>query len=383
MSDKPYSQEMLMLADKWLQGNITEEEKRVFTEWYNGFNDSFPPNDIEIPPLLKQEMYASIQQKKDEGIKKIFSFFSLRRIGWAAAIIVVFGTVSILYNKPAKKPAEQIVQKPVLKNDIAPGTNKALLTLGDGSSIAIDEANTGDLASQGNTTIVKLDSGQLAYKVKGVAREISFNTLTTPRGGQFHLTLPDGSEVWLNSASSIRFPTAFEGQQRRVFITGEAYFEIKPNKSMPFVVEVNEHTSVEVLGTHFNINSYTDETSIKTTLVEGLVKVKSFEKQEFITPGQQIQVGENNSIRLVKNADIEEVLAWKNGIFQFNEADLSSVLRQLSRWYDVDVQYEGDIPKREFGGEIQKNLSLLQVLKILEKNKVNFEIKGKTLIVKK
>lgn len=388
MSGKPYDQQMLILADKWLHGTITDDEKRIFTEWYNGFNDSFPVTDIEIPPMLKQEIFASIQQEKDRSRIKKTHFFSFRKMGWVAAVIIFLCGILVLwvYNKPERnltQHKEGAIHKPLPGTDIAPGTDKATLTLADGSVILLDEAKSGNLAEQGNTAIVKVDSGQLAYKVKGAIKEISYNTLTTPRGGQFHLSLPDGSEVWLNAASSIRFPTAFEGKQRKVSITGEAYFEIKPNKSMPFVVEVNEHTSVEVLGTHFNINSYTDESSIKTTLVEGLVKIKSFEKQELITPGQQVQLGENNNIHIIKNADIEEALAWKNGVFQFHAAGLPSVLRQLSRWYDVDIQYENDIPKREFEGEIQRDLSLLQVLKILEKNKVNFEIKGKILIVKK
>ncbi|PVD50673.1 iron dicitrate transport regulator FecR [Terrimonas sp.] len=385
MPDKSYTQEMLILADKWLHGTITEEEKKVFTEWYNGFDDSFPLNDIEVPLALKQEMFASIQQKKDESRIKRAHFFPFRKMGWAAAVIIMLCCAAGLwiYNKPDRSFTQQTIQKSLPETDIAPGTNKATLTLADGSIISLDEAKKGSLAKQGNTAIVKLDSGQLAYHVKGAIKEISYNTLTTPRGGQFHLTLPDGSEVWLNAASSIRFPTAFEGKQRKVSITGEAYFEIKPDKSMPFIVQVNEHTSVEVLGTHFNINSYSDEPSIKTTLIEGLVKVNSLDRHEFITPGQQIQLNENNTIRLIKQADIEEALAWKNGVFQFREADLPSVLRQLSRWYDVDVQYEKDIPERVFEGEMQRDLSLLQVLKILEKNKVRFEIKGKILIVKK
>lgn len=376
---------MLILADKWLHGTITDEEKKIFTAWYNGFNDSFPLNDIEIPFMLKQEMLASIQQEKEESRTRRVHFFSLRKIGWAAAAIVALcGSLGLwIYNKPEAHFTQQTIQKPLPETDIAPGTNKATLTLADGSIISLDEAKTGNLAEQGNTAIVKLDSGQLAYQVKGAIKEISYNTLTTPRGGQFHLSLPDGSEVWLNAASSIRFPTAFEGKQRKVSITGEAYFEIKPDKSMPFIVEVNEHTSVEVLGTHFNINSYADESSIKTTLVEGLVKVNSFNRHELITPGQQIQLYENNTIELIRQADIEEALAWKNGVFQFHAADLPFVLRQLSRWYDVDVQYENDIPKREFEGEIQRDLSLLQVLKLLENNKVNFKIKDKILIVKK
>lgn len=383
MSEKPYDQQMLILADKWLQGTITDEEKRIFTEWYNGFDDSFPLSDIEAPLVLKQEMFASIQQKKDR-IKRAH-FFSFRKMGWAAAVVIVLcGAAGLwIYNKPARNLSQQTIQKPLSETDIAPGTNKATLTLADGSIISLDEAKTGNLAKQGNTAIVKLDSGQLAYQVKGAIKEISYNTLTTPRGGQFHLTLPDGSEVWLNAASSIRFPTAFEGKQRKVFITGEAYFEVRHNKLIPFVVEVNEHTSIEVLGTHFNINSYPDESSIKTTLVEGLVKVNSFNRHEFITPGQQMQVNENNTIKLIKQADIEEALAWKNGVFQFHAANLPAVLRQLSRWYDVDIEYENNIPEREFEGEMQRDLSLLQVLKILEKNKVKFEIKGKTLIVKK
>jgi ferric-dicitrate binding protein FerR (iron transport regulator) len=206
--------------------------------------------------------------------------------------------------------------------------------------------------------------------------------VTTPRGGQYQLLLSDGSKVWLNSASSIRFPVSFAGDTRRVEVSGEAYFEVAKNPSMPFKVDVDGKNEVEVLGTHFNINSYADEGSIKTTLLEGSVKVTSLKTHEskLITPGQQAQLNKEGQITISK-ADPDKVMAWKNGYFNVDGADTKTVMQLLSRWYDVDVVYEGAIPQREWGGDIEKNLKLSQMLKILEKNNLHFRLEGRKLMV--
>ena len=259
--------------------------------------------------------------------------------------------------------------------------NKAILTLSDGSTIILDDAKNGQVAQQGGTQIAKLANGQLVYNaLDGKPAEVVFNTLTTPRGGQFKLTLPDGSEVWLNASSSIKYPTAFIGNERKVEISGEAYFEIVHNAAKPFKVSVNG-MEVKVLGTHFNINAYNDEASVKTTLLEGSISLTKADAATTLKPGQQAQLGNGGNIKVIDNVDIDQVVAWKNGYFSFNRADLQTVMRQIARWYDVDISYEGKIPERQFGGKIDRNSNASEVLKILEESKVHFRIEEKKIIV--
>ena len=283
--------------------------------------------------------------------------------------------------RSSEQSALAVVPEKKVENDVLPGGNKAILTLSDGYVISLDDAKNGQLAQQGNVQIAKLGNGQVAYSViEGKQSEVVFNTLTTPRGGQFRLTLPDGSQVWLNSASSVKYPTAFIDRQRKVEISGEAYFEIAHNPSKPFIVSVNG-MNVKVLGTHFNINAYDDEASVKTTLLEGSVSLNKADVVATLTPGQQAQLGNSGKIKVIDNVDIDQVVAWKNGYFSFNRADLQTVMRQIARWYDVDISYEGKIPERQFGGKIDRNSNASEVLKILRETKVNFRIEGKKIIV--
>ena len=214
---------------------------------------------------------------------------------------------------------------------------------------------------------------------------VSYNILSTPYGGQYQVTLPDGTIVWLNSASNLRYPTSFTGHERRVEITGEAYFEVAKNARQPFKVKINlsngEGSEVEVLGTHFNINAYDDETTIRTTLFEGSVKINQSTGTTQIKPGQQLQTGKTGQIKIINNADLEETIAWKEGRFQFGNADINCIMRQLARWYDIDVKYEGNI-SRHFSGIIPRNVNLLKVLNMLElTGEVNFKVEGKKVIV--
>jgi ferric-dicitrate binding protein FerR (iron transport regulator) len=230
--------------------------------------------------------------------------------------------------------------------------------------------------------VVKQSNGQLAYNTQNEKpTEVLYNTLTTPRGGQYQLVLPDGSKVWLNAASAISYPTAFTGSERKVEIKGEAYFEIAKNTAMPFIVKVND-AQVQVLGTHFNINAYSDEDAIKTTLLEGAVKVTKDAASTLLKPGQQAILGRSsNEIRVQENTDLDAVLAWKNGYFSFNQTDLATIMRQIARWYDVDIVYSDKVPERRFGGEIPRNTNAAEVLKMLEESKVHFRIEGRKVIV--
>jgi ferric-dicitrate binding protein FerR (iron transport regulator) len=232
---------------------------------------------------------------------------------------------------------------------------------------------------QGNTKIIKTDSGRLAYNgTNEKPTEITYNTLSTPKGGQYQLILPDGSKVWLNAASSIRYPTAFVGNSRIVEITGEAYFEVMHNSKVPFEVKTRSQV-IEDIGTSFNVNAYTDEAAIRTTLLEGAVKVDNV----VLKPGEQAEADNGTQkITVIKGVDIQRAVAWKNGIFSFKDADLKTVMRQLARWYNVDVEYEGAVPGGSFGGDIGRGLTLSQVLEGLAETRVKYKItEGNKIII--
>jgi ferric-dicitrate binding protein FerR (iron transport regulator) len=280
-----------------------------------------------------------------------------------------------------KMAAPAVAVQPVQVHDRAPGRNVALLTLSDGSSITLDSAHNGVLARQGNANITKSGDGSLAYRpAQGGTSAVVYNTLTTPRGGQYRLLLPDGSQVWLNAASSISYPTAFTGGERSVTITGEAYFEIASNASMPFRVNViapKGQKEIRVLGTHFNVKAYDDEPTVTTTLLEGSVQLAG----TILKPGEQGQWREDGTMHVDSHANIEEAVAWKNGLFHFEGADLAEVMRQLSRWYDVEVVFRGKVPDAKFDGEITRNSNLTEVFKILQLSNVHFTVEDKKVFV--
>ncbi|SDG27737.1 FecR family protein [Chitinophaga filiformis] len=310
----------------------------------------------------------------------------IRPWGWvAASVVLLLGISSYLWlTNHRSKDQATISAGSLAQNEIRPGSNKAILTLAGGQQIILDSTVNGLVAQQGGATITKLSNGQLAYQInKGNVTGRVYNTMSTPRGGQYSLLLPDGTGVWLNAASSITYPTVFTGNNREVVISGEVYFEVAKESARPFRVKVNDMV-VEVLGTHFNINSYTDESTIKTTLLEGIIKVVQRKMggetlAVVLKPGQQALAAEQ--IKVVDHADVDQAMAWKNGLFNFNKLTIQEVLRQLSRWYDVDVVYQGIVTPRKFGGEIGRDLNLSEVLDGLEAAGVHFKVEGKKLIV--
>ncbi|CAG5002202.1 hypothetical protein DYBT9275_02836 [Dyadobacter sp. CECT 9275] len=313
-----------------------------------------------------------------------------RRISIAVSILLVIGTSLYYWAKtPSSLPAEVVRTSGV--SDIEPGGNKALLTLSDGSTILLDNASEGELTRQGNVSVIKIGKGQLAYKVTNTGKDAqpAYNILKTPRGGQYNVVLPDGSKVWLNAASSIRYPTVFDEHVRSVEINGEAYFEINTvyRKSLasqgkvPFMVKVND-VEVEVLGTHFNINAYGDEEAVETTLLEGSVRIRKGDRKSLLKPGQQASILEKSVAITIKNVDVQQSVAWKNGYFRFNKTGLPEIMRQLTKWYDVTVRYEGKLPDRKFSGEIPRSATLSQVLEILEVSKVHLNVEGKEIVLK-
>lgn len=298
----------------------------------------------------------------------------------AAVFFFVAGTAYWLVNKKDNVRSAVCLKK---KNHspILPGGNKALLTTSDGSTIILDSMQNGTLTQQGNTKINK-QGGLLIYNVSTSkpGASVVYNTLSTPRGGQYQVVLSDGSKVWLNAASSLHFPSAFTGGQRIVELTGEAYFEVAKNRLKPFLVKVGD-MEVKVLGTHFNINAYSDENAIKTSLLEGSVKITKGNVTGLLKPGEQALLNNKEPKIKITLADMDEVMAWKNGLFQFEGADITTIMREIGRWYNVDIVYADKVPARRFEGKIRRDAELSDVLRILELSNVKFSVVGRKIIV--
>lgn len=305
----------------------------------------------------------------------------IRKWTIAASFIILLTTSAflLLFNR-----SEKIIPgvDAELVTDIPPGTEGAILTLADGRTVVLDNMNNGIVAVESGAKIILRD-GQIVYKAdRTLTENIGYNTMTTPKGRQFQLQLPDGSKVWMNAESSLRYPTAFIGKERKVEVTGEVYFEVMRNSKMPFLVKVNDNTEVEVLGTQFNINSYLNETNVKTTLLEGSVQIFNGDKKSFLKPGEQAQVNSEKQIKIVRDVDIEKVMAWKNGVFNFQDVSLAEVMRQLERWYDIEVIYEKNVPDLEFVGKLRRDLTLNEILRGLEVSEVHFRLEaGRKVIV--
>ncbi|QHS56793.1 DUF4974 domain-containing protein [Mucilaginibacter sp. 14171R-50] len=300
-----------------------------------------------------------------------------------AAIVLFFVGIGFHKLKRQQKVAQHLTKTNRVLHDAQPGGNRATLTLADGKTIILDNAENGTLAKQGNTFIKKAADGRLIYNVSALAGANiapSINTITTPRGGQYQVDLPDGTRVWLNSASSLTFPTRFTGATRQVAITGEAYFEVTKNAAMPFRVKTNR-AQIEVLGTHFNVMAYDDENVMKTTLLEGAVNITSGGFSARLKPGQQAQIKASGQNKVIDDVDVDDETAWKNGIFQFREVRIDAILRQAARWYDVDVTYAGKVPDKVFTGRLSRNVKASVLLEILKYTGIDLKIEGKKIIV--
>jgi len=365
-----------ILSKKYLAGEASEEETARLLNWYNNYNEEevtvlTEAAEGETEALLEQRMY---QRLMVTIAKPKVSVLHYTRWWAAAAILVLLAAGGTYYLRESPESS-------TITAGIAPGSNKATLTLADGSVVNLDSTGTGMLLKQGHTRVEKTASGEVVYKSdKTTETAVSYNVLRTPRGGQFKVILPDGTAVWLNAASSIRYPVAFTGKERTVAITGEAYFEIAPDAAKPFSVSVND-MKVLVLGTHFNINAYTDEHTINTTLLEGAVLVKTDSESRRLAPGQQARVKPgNNEIEYLKQTDVNSAIAWKNGYFSFNDEDIPSVMRQLARWYNIEVTYTDKSPEGTFTGEIGRTLTQEQLFKILSRAGIHFKIDGENKV---
>lgn len=330
--------------------------------------------------LKREDSYAS---KTRPPVRRVH-FLPRRLFRYAAAIFIAvgLGTVTYLWVINQDTPQTLANADKQLQTDIPPGGHRAILTLGDGSEIALDSAAIGTLARQKGVQVVKLANGQIAYDIRRLSGpEVMWNTMTTPKGGQYQVTLPDGTKVWLNAASSIKFPTAFVGKDRKVQINGEVYFEVAQDRQKPFLVDIYGESLIEVLGTSFSVNAYQNENVMRTTLIEGSVRVSKGQESRILEPGQQAVTSASRGEFKIEDVDIDRAIAWKNGFFNFEDLDTYAVVRQLERWYDINVRYEEPIHNVIFQGQIVRDTNLSDVIELLQKGGVRCRLEGKTMVV--
>lgn len=359
---------LLLMREEW---ENFQSEQPLFDDVksYSILNNILPDQDnAEV-----EEVESSFRRLK---------FYSRMKV--AAAIVMALSFGAYFLTRPVTLEETQFVTEPLFK-DVPPGGNKAVLTLTSGKSIVLDSLKNGLILKTGSFEINKVEDGQLVYSTINKTPighySADLNMISTPVGGEYRVVLPDGSKVWLNSASSIKFPAVFKGNYREIELKGEAYFEIAKNVLMPFRVKSNQAV-VEVLGTHFNVRAYGDEKAMKTTLVEGSVKIRSQNASSLLKPGEQA-VLEGDQLTLLKDVDVEAQIAWKNGLFQFKDAGLAEVMKQAALWYDLDVSYEGNIPVRYFTGKISRKVNASEFLNMLRYTGVEFRAQGRNITVKK
>ncbi|CAL1516440.1 FecR domain-containing protein [Chitinophaga sp. MM2321] len=377
---------MLLLNDP-----VNEQRVKVLME---ETYQVFEPGKRVLDDVQSKQLFTRILAHSEPVVKELP--VGRRRTMWwrmtaAAAVLLLFSAGFYWWSADRSQPSVATADN---RTDVLPGGSKATLLLADGSTITLDSTGN-QVIKQGNATINQYN-GRLQYTGNNTAT-VSYNTLATPLGGQFRITLPDGSNVWLNSASSLRYPTAFAGKERVVELHGQGYFEIAQNANQPFKVRVlpeqGQHTlgeekgpekqpmEVQVLGTHFDIMAYADESTVKTTLLEGAVKVKQGITQATLEPGQQAVLNNASNALFVQAADINQVIAWKTGFFEFANTDLATIMRQVARWYDVEVVFRNKHPSEQFFGRVSRNMPLSHILRLLEENGLHFSMEGKKVTV--
>lgn len=382
------------LIVKSLQNDLTEQERLSLNEWlmesagnqvlYNEFtNETTLASELAI--LAKFDVQADWQKIAKQTIdtqNKPATIVGINYRKWlsAAAILLIacLGVFQFWVSRNNSHAISKISKHPII--DIVPGGNKATLKLADGTIISLNDSVNGFQATQQNVKLV-IQNGEITYQSLGQDNEIIYNTITTPRGGQYKLLLDDGTKVWLNAASSIKYPTAFSGDERIVELTGEGYFEVAHDASKPFKVVLPGIGRVDAIGTAFNINAYSDEHITKTTLVQGKVKVAFGSKTDFLNPGQQAQLFPSGQLLVLNQVDLDEVVAWKNGQFIFKQMNVENIMKQIGRWYEIEVIYNGPVSQETFSGIVSRASHLMEVLKIMEEGGVRFKIDGKKISV--
>lgn len=413
MDETDYISALLL---KQLRQEITDEELQYLERW----KAAHPSNTLVYDQVNDSEQLladlTSMKQVDTEGwwqkisaeitpIKRTVPFYrKWYTYAAAAVVLIVAGAITWQYWQPKKMPATVTETYVPAVVDVQPGGNKAILTLSNGRVINVGDASSGTLVQEGNVNVVKLKEGEIKYERTGdvnLQQGIVWNTLSTPRGGQYSLLLPDGSKVWLNAASSIKYPAQFSANQRRVIITGEVYFDVVAKRSntgkVPFIVDVQSIAGaslaeVEVLGTSFNIMAYDDETDIKATLLKGKVKISALQSPagkgsayKVLDPGQQAQIPHliagKDPIKVVGLEDAGDALGWRNGLVPLQNADIKSIMRMISRWYNIEVAYQGQTPNYTFTGTIPLKENLSAVIKLLEFNGMRFKVQQNKIII--
>jgi len=379
------------LIEKYLDGTITPAEEEQLMAWYQDHNQAdieWPAESADEEEQVRLRMLMRLNQQinppvaKPNTTRRLWYYLSA-----AASVLIILGLAAYFYSPQLHQPGPQPSTAQALK-DIGPGGNKAILTLANGDKVVLEDARNGIISQQGNAAVNKTDSGSLFYNdvSSNAAANIVYNTLNTPYGGQYQITLQDGTKVWLNAGSSLRFPTSFPGNERNVTLTGEAYFEVAKDKARPFFVTVNAGSAapmnVRVLGTHFNINAYPDEQHNIVTLLEGSVKVDCGEANAMLAPGNAAILNKTSGKFNIKDGDTEAATAWKNGYFLFDNEKVESIMRQISRWYDVEISYQGDVSGKAIGGSLSRSKNVSEVLNMLElTGTVHFKTEGRRITV--
>lgn len=373
-----YNKQAEELLARFRTGDITDQEAEMLRYWLHHHNEK-GLSGLSEKDLLQADdaMWNAIKPNPQLSWRR-----RLAPALAAASVIVIISAGLYFFNTETKNVSlAQIASTEMIK----PGGNNAVLTLSNGKRIVLNDAANGQLAKESGIVITKTADGQLVYTISGggVANQDQqlVNTIETPKGGQYQVNLPDGTKVWLNAVSSLRFPAKFSGRERKVELSGEGYFEVAHNSQMPFKVKT-AHQEVEVLGTHFNVNSYADDAETMTTLLEGAVRILTENAgKAVLKPGQQSVLGKNKMV--VETADIEAAVAWKNGEFRFNDEKLESIMHKVARWYNVEVIYQNEqLKTASFGGVITRFAKVSELLKMLELTKeVKFKIEGNTIVV--
>lgn len=370
MKPKVNQKDLNRMIKRYVDGTANAEEILFIEAYYKHLDkeanilDQLKSEELEtLGEIGFQRVLANINQPTKN--RKSIPFYKYIA---AAVVFIAFISGFLYFSKDNVIEPNKLIVKGN-KIDVLPGVDKAILILSDGSKIVLDDAKNENIVEKAGLVISKTTDGQLLYKVSSTlpkSATIAYNTISTSKGNQYQILLPDGTKVWLNAASSLKYPEVFTGNERKVILSGEAYFEVAKNKDMPFIVQTRNQ-DVQVLGTHFNINSYSDEQSIKTTLLEGAIKVTNANFSKILKPGEQSLVENNGlgNINVIKNIDVDSEIAWKKGLFSFNNVALKTILIQLERWYDIKIDYQS-IPDKRYNGMVPRKSNLSEVLNMLE-----------------
>ncbi|MCJ8208836.1 FecR domain-containing protein [Mucilaginibacter sp. RS28] len=370
-------QKVLELISKYNNGTASEEEKGLIEAWYLQFEQQ---GLADIPDNEREADLNEIWARLSAQTRKSNPLTLWRKLSVAAAVLLFAAVGIYFFANHSNGDQQEVIAK--IAQTTTPGGNKAILVLNNGERLSLTDAGNGIITTQGNVAVHKTASGQLSYQAQASTLQKApvYNTMLTPAGGTYQLTLSDGTKVILDASSSIRYPVTFIGNERRVEISGQAYFEVAHNKTKPFRVVAGDQT-VEVLGTHFNINAYKDERAVRTTLLEGSVKVSTAGQSAVIKPGEQAVLKAANHKIEVNQVDIETAVAWKNGYFRFKHANLQEVMQQFARWYNVDVKYEGNIPDVAITGKVLRAENASRMLEILSKLGIKMRMEGNAIVI--